>query len=70
MDCIGEDRLELEYEAARPAFDAVQFADFVASHGFGDPTPEGYNLGLQLYAAGDDYATIGAEVTARGLVKA
>ncbi|MEY2152251.1 hypothetical protein AB7849_15205 [Rhodanobacter sp. 115] len=53
--------------ALRAAFCPVQFAEFVASHAHGDPTPEGYKLGMELYAAGDDYDVIGAEVATRGL---
>jgi len=37
--------------------------DFVASHGYGPPTAQGYILGIQLLAAGDDIATAAAEVS-------
>lgn len=44
--------------------------DFVASHGYGDATPEGLKLGLDLVHTGDDFATAAAEVVARGLTTA
>lgn len=48
-------------------FDRDTFHDFVAAHGFGQPTDEGYKLGESLMRTGDDYATAAAEVAARGL---
>lgn len=41
--------------------------DFILSHGYGEPTQDGLKLGLELLAAGDDYATAAAEVVSRGL---
>lgn len=41
--------------------------DFILSHGYGEPTPEGLKLGLDLMAKGDDYSTAAAEVVAHGL---
>lgn len=48
-------------------FSKDQFCDFVTSHGFGEPTAEGYAVGLELLSTGDDMATAAAEVSARGL---
>lgn len=48
-------------------FDRDIFNDFVTSHGYGGATEEGYKIGRELMASGDDYATAAAEVTARGL---
>ena len=48
-------------------FDPDECHDFVVSHGFGEPTEAGYSLARELFAAGDDYATIGHEVVARCL---
>lgn len=47
--------------------DVAQLEDFVASHGCGDVTQQGIQLAQALIAAGDDYATAAAEITARGL---
>lgn len=49
------------------AFTAAAFAEYVASHGFGMPLPEAYDLGRSLVEAGDDMAEAAAEVCARGL---
>jgi hypothetical protein len=51
----------------RAPFSRETFEDYVLSHGFGEPTRHGLVLGQQLYDAGDDYATIGHEIVARGL---
>ena len=48
-------------------FDKIVFHDFVVAHGFGKPTDEAYELGLQLHEEGDDYATIAFEIVARKL---
>lgn len=41
--------------------------DFIMSHGYGEPTPEGLSFGLSLLSSGDDYATAAAEVVSRGM---
>jgi hypothetical protein len=41
--------------------------DYVSSHGFGSPTPEGFALAADLILTGDDVATAAFEVVARGL---
>lgn len=51
----------------QPLMDVAELADFVASHGYGDVTQQGIQLAQALIAAGDDYATAAAEVSARGL---
>jgi hypothetical protein len=48
-------------------FDRDTFQDFVCSHGFGEASEEGIQLGIMLTMTGDDYATAAAEVSARGL---
>lgn len=50
-------------------FNSDSFHDYVVAHGAGIPTPEGYEMGRRLIAEGDDYATAGHEVVARGLVQ-
>jgi hypothetical protein len=49
--------------------DVERLQDFVRSHGYGDATAEGIELGKTLIAAGDDYATAGAEIVSRGLTE-
>jgi hypothetical protein len=49
--------------------DREQLHDFVAAHGFGAPTADGYIVGQQLIEHGDDYATAAAEIVARGLTE-
>ena len=49
------------------AFDKDQLIDFVASHGFGEPTSEGITLGKELMEEGDDYATAAHEIVCREL---
>lgn len=53
--------------AIKEAFDEDTAHDYIVSHGFGIPTEEGMEVAKMLFENGDDYATIGAEVTARGL---
>lgn len=68
--CEGETTLRaVAITAPLPAagFTAVAFADFVVTHGHGDPLPEAYDVGRQLMERGDDIATAAAEVVARGL---
>ena len=69
--CEGDTKLAsvpVDSSAASPSgFVAVTFADFVVTHGFGDPLPEAYDIGRQLMEDGDDIATAAAEVVARGL---
>jgi hypothetical protein len=48
-------------------FDRDTFHDYVVTHGYGQPTEEGYEVGQELMKTGDDYATAAAEVVARGL---
>lgn len=50
-----------------PTFDEDMAHDYIASHGFGVPTVEGLAHAKLLYEAGDDYATIGHEIVARGM---
>lgn len=51
----------------QPLIDVLKLEDFVSSHGEGDVTQEGIQLGQILIAGGDDYATASAEIVARGL---
>ena len=51
----------------RPAIDVEQLQDFVCSHGYGEASPEGIQLGEDLIATGDDIATAAAEIVTRGL---
>jgi hypothetical protein len=65
---ITEHNLNLKKEGREMRqFDEIELADYVCSHGFGDPTQEGVELGKKLIADGDDYATAGHEIVARGL---
>ena len=48
-------------------FDRDTFHDYVASHGFGVPTQEAYELAEKLFVRNPDYADLGHEVVARGL---
>lgn len=48
-------------------FDRDTFHDYVASHGFGVPTAEAYQLAEKLFVRNPDYADLGHEVVARGL---
>lgn len=48
-------------------FDRDTFHDFVVTHGYGEPTEDGFAVGQELMRSGDDYATAAAEVVARGL---
>ena len=66
-------RAEFELVAALnlpSPIDVERLQDFVCSHGYGDATAEGIELGKTLIAAGDDYATAGAEIVSRGLTEA
>lgn len=56
-------------DAPTSPFSERSFEEYVCSHGFGDPLPEAIGLGRLLHAEGDDYATIGHEIVARGLVE-
>lgn len=51
------------------ALDVEHLQDFVCSHGYGEATNEGIQLGEQLIATGDDLATAAAEIVARGLTE-
>ncbi|KZX58070.1 hypothetical protein A3709_19180 [Halioglobus sp. HI00S01] len=55
--------------ADRGAFDETQAADYIASHGNGDPTADGIALARKLFANGSTYAEIGHEVVFRGLTE-
>lgn len=47
---------------ARADFQPDVFADFVASHGYGDATEAGIDKGLEYMQDGMDYAEAAAEV--------
>jgi hypothetical protein len=51
----------------KPVLDVEQLQDFVCSHGYGEATPEGIQLGESLIGTGDDLATAAAEIVSRGL---
>ena len=51
----------------KPAIDVEQLQEFVCSHGYGEATPEGVQLGQSLIGTGDDLATAAAEIVSRGL---
>lgn len=51
----------------KPVIDVEQLQDFVCSHGYGEATPEGIQLGESLIGTGDDIASAAAEIVARGL---
>lgn len=48
-------------------FDQDTLCDYIAAHGFGDPSDEGLELAFNMARQGDDYATIAHEVVFRGL---
>lgn len=54
---------------AQSPIDIDRLQEFVSSHGFGEATAEGIELGKSLIASGDDYATAGAEIVSRGLTE-
>lgn len=54
----------------KPAIDVEQLQEFVCSHGYGEATPEGIQLGESLIGTGDDLATAAAEIVSRGLTVA
>lgn len=70
-ECVGE--IELRDEPVEPTtstpppFSAVRLAEYVATHGFGDPLVEAFDVGRALFDQGDDYATVAAEIVSRGL---
>ncbi|KRW83694.1 hypothetical protein [Marinobacter sp. P4B1] len=49
------------------AFDWERCEEYILSHGFGEPLFVAQAVARELWAEGDDYATIGHEVVARGL---
>jgi hypothetical protein len=58
-----------EYEAAGligPTLNRETLHDFVVAHGFGAPTDEAYKF-AERFDKRDDYATLAAEIVARGL---
>lgn len=61
---LGRSKIE---ELRRQAFNWDEAHDYIASHGIGLPTNEARSVALDLFVTGVDYATIGHEITARGL---
>lgn len=61
---LGEEGLK---EVRREAFDWERCEDYIASHGFGSALLTAQDVARELYEQGDDYATIGHEIVARGL---
>ena len=53
---------------AEQIFDETEFADFVASHGQGDPTEAGLEAGRKLFAIDGDMAKAAFEIVFQGLV--
>jgi len=49
------------------AFDWEKCEDYIVSHGFGDALFAAQDVARKLWGEGDDYATIGHEIVARGL---
>jgi len=70
-ECDGETELRdvpVELIISTPVvFSAVRLAEYVASHGFGEPLVEAFDVGRALFDQGDDYATVAAEIVTRGL---
>lgn len=65
FDIIGH-KVELRGHQQGP-FCQDRLHDYVVVHGFGPPSADGLTLGRELYARGDDYATIGfAEIQRLG----
>ncbi|RCW64045.1 hypothetical protein DET61_11686 [Marinobacter nauticus] len=64
-----EERLGVEgiKEVRREAFDWEKCEDYIASHGFGPADAQAQSVARELWEEGDDYATIGHEIVARGL---
>ncbi|MCP4116144.1 MAG: hypothetical protein GY737_12205 [Desulfobacteraceae bacterium] len=54
-------------EVRREAFDWEKCEDYIASHGFGPALLKAQEVARELWELGDDYATIGHEIVARGL---
>lgn len=52
-----------------PHFDPNLFDEYVASHGYGDPTQEGREVGARLYAEYRDYSEAAADVVAMGMTE-
>ena len=64
-DCQKLVQRDLDEIAAHKQRERI--GELVASHGFGEPTEEGYKVCRELMDSGDDMATAAAEVASRGL---